>query len=54
LVPSGTIGVLLNPNNPATPSNAGELKSAALSLKRQIVEVMAAEDADLDTASTSL
>jgi ABC-type uncharacterized transport system substrate-binding protein len=47
LVPSGTIGVLLNPNNTITPSNAGELKSAALSLNRQTVEVMAAEDADL-------
>ena len=30
LVPSGTVGVLLNPKNPITPSNAGELKSAAL------------------------
>jgi putative tryptophan/tyrosine transport system substrate-binding protein len=54
LIPRGTVGVLLNPNNPATPSNAGELKSAALSLNRQIVEVMAADDADLEAAFDKL
>jgi putative tryptophan/tyrosine transport system substrate-binding protein len=54
LVPSGPVGILLNPKNPITPSIAGELKSAALSLNRQIVEVMAAEDADLEAAFNKL
>jgi putative tryptophan/tyrosine transport system substrate-binding protein len=54
LVPRGTVGFLLNPNNPATPSNSGELKLAALSLNRQTVEVMAAEDADLEAAFDKL
>jgi putative ABC transport system substrate-binding protein len=51
---AATIGVMVNPNNPSTEFDLGEIRAAAASLGVEIVRVNAGSERDLDKALAEL